>query len=151
MPSFYFLKDGTDGVPYLCKSSLQVNALETLTGNAEDECFAEGVEQLHIEFGIDMDDPTDGIANLYTSTPFLTLSTSPNVLSTNAADKAISARIYLLMRAARELQDYNNDKTYVLGTLNVNGGAAFNDGFYRRVFSTTVTLRNPRTLVLFDY
>ena len=33
-----------------------------------------------------------------------------------------------------------NDKTYVLGDATVSGGG---DNFYRRVFSTTVKLRNP--------
>ena len=54
--------------------------------------------------------------------------------------QAVTARIYVLARSTEPDYSYVNDKTYVLGDATVSGGG---DNFYRRVFSTTVKLRNP--------
>lgn len=126
VPALYFIKDD-DGTPYLCRAALNGgNALQDI-GEAEDDCIAEGVEQLHIEFG--MDDDGDGIADQYRN---------------DTLEDAVTARVYLLVRSDRAVPSYVNDKTYTLGTLATMG--PFNDSFYRRVFSTTVVLRNPRAL-----
>ncbi len=108
-----------DGIPTLC--------MEVLAGNAMTaRCLVEGVENMQLEFGIDTDG--DGIANQYKVAP------------TGAEmDQAVTARIHLLLRSIIEIARYRNDKTYVLGQKTV---AAQNDGFLRRVFSTTVQLRN---------
>ena len=138
-PVLYFLKDDTSGIPFLCKSDLVISGgnptLESI-GNAEDDCFAEGVSFMHIEYGIDTDSPTDGIVDQYTTT---------------TTENAITARVYLLVRSAVQSPDvdYLNNKTYTLGMRAALG--PFNDRYFRRVYSTTVQLRNPRTLVLFGY
>jgi type IV pilus assembly protein PilW len=85
---------------------------------------------MQTEFGVDGDG--DFVADYYTAAP-------------TAAEigDAVSARIYVLARSISEVPDYVNDKTYRLGAKVI---AAANDGFYRRVFSTTVLLRNPTNL-----
>lgn len=108
-----------DGIPTLCVESLEGNDMVQ-------RCLVEGIEEMHIEFGIDTD--ADGVVNEYTPAP-------------SAADlsNAVMARVYLLVRSIDELSDYENTKSYQLGQRTI---AAKNDGFMRRVFSTTVQVRN---------
>ena len=114
-----YAEDTTDGIPTLC--------VETLVGDdMVEQCLVEGIEEMQIEFGIDTD--TDGVVNIYTDAP-------------TAADMAgaIMARIYLLVRSTDEMIEYRNTKTYQLGRRTVN---AKNDAYMRRVFTTTVQVRN---------
>ena len=68
------------------------------------------------------------IANNYTSTPTL-----------SEMENAVSARVYLLARSIEADPFFTNVTQYVLGDATI---AAANDGFYRRVYSTTISLRN---------
>jgi type IV pilus assembly protein PilW len=110
-----------DGVPTLCVQRLEGDDMT-------ERCLVEGIEELHIEFGIDTD--ADGVANQYKVAP-------------TAADisNAVVARVYLLVRSISELPDIQNQdsKTYKLGQRDID---AKNDGYLRRVFSTTVQIRN---------
>ena len=76
--------------------------------------------------GIDTD--SDGYANAYTGTP-----TAVQLAA------AVTARVYVLVRTQTTIAGYVNDKTYRLGGATVG---PFNDGFYRRVYTSTVVLRN---------
>lgn len=106
--------------------------------------LVEGIEYFHVLFGIDDSDPgsidcqADGVPDLYLSRP----------IDPRALDCAVSAQIYLLVRSPEADFRYTDDKIYVLGDLNVNqllnGGNPFRDPFRRKVFSTTVQLRNHR-------
>ncbi len=129
LPSIYFIKEDADGVPYLCRAMINIGttALSTI-GNADDDCMAEGVEELYVEFGIDTDN--DGVANQYVS------DVDDDLIAT-----AVTARVYLLVRSKDEVLAYENDKYYNLGNLAQLG--PYNDSYYRRVYNTTVTLRNP--------
>jgi type IV pilus assembly protein PilW len=95
--------------------------------------LVEGIEDMQIEFGIDTND-VDLAANYFESEPDET--EIPNV---------VSARIFLLVRSLRPITGYENTKTYQLGNKAV---PAFNDGFYRRVYSTSVPIRNAEKLKL---
>ncbi len=108
-----------DNIPTLCAESLSGNSIIA-------ECYVEGIEDIQIEFGVDTD--ADGVANQYKSSP------SASELAT-----AVSARIYVLARGINTVAGYTNSKTYSLGEKTV---AAKNDGYMRRVFSTTVQMRN---------
>ena len=125
-PTVYYVRQ-EGAVPRLCKLRLSGLAFAALS---EDECIADGIEQFHLQFGVDTDD--DGVANQYKSNP-----TAAEIA------QAVTVRVYLLVRAADADPHYSNPKNYVLGDLAV---AAQNDGFYRRVFSTTVGLRNRASL-----
>ena len=124
VPRIYFVRDYYetlgDGIPALCR--LKIDGIELGTV----ECLAEGVEDFHVQFGIDTD--SNGIANQYTATPTLA-----------QAENVISARVYLLVRSITPDPFFKNDITYVLGDVTI---PAANDGYYRRVYSTTVALRN---------
>ena len=94
------------------------------------ECLAVGIENLQIEFGID----TTGNGN-------------PNVFLPNPTlaqlQSAVAARIFLLARTTDTDVRYDNDKTYMLSNADPYTPA---DGFRRRVYTTTVGLKNIRSL-----
>jgi len=132
IPRAYFVRNwfnaAGDGVPALCRLDIDDTDLDSLS------CLAEGVEDLHLEFGLDTD--TDGDANRYTAMP------SPAEMET-----VISVRVHLLVRSTDTVPFYTNTKSYLLGGEVV---AAANDGFLRNVFTTTVALRNSASRNLFN-
>lgn len=124
IPRIYFVRDHYetpgDGIPALCRMTISgINFTTT-------ECIAEGIEDLHVQFGIDSD--VDGIANVYTSEP------TPDQM-----ENAVSARVYLLARSIDTDPHFKNDTQYLLGDAAI---PVANDGYYRRVYSTTISLRN---------
>ena len=124
IPRVYFVRNYYesvgDGIPALCRLEIVGVGL----GNTQ--CIAEGVEDLHVQFGIDSND--DGAPNLYTAGATVA-----------QMEKAVSARIYLLMRSIETDHGYTNGNIYNLGDVVI---PAFNDGYHRVVYSTTVALRN---------
>jgi len=124
IPRIYFVRNFYetvgDQIPALCR--LAIAGID-LSGT---ECIAEGIEDIHVQFGIDTDQ--DAIANIYTSIPTL-----------SEMENAVSARLYLLARSIDADPHFSNDTQYVLGDETV---PAANDGFFRRVYSTTISLRN---------
>ena len=115
-----------DGIPSLCIKRLTTdNAAITLDST---ECLVEGIENLQVEFGLDLSEPRDYTADYYTATP-----------TADELDQAVTAKIYLLARSVSEVPGYTNDKSYQLGDATI---AAANDGYYRRMMQTTVVLRN---------
>ena len=132
IPRIYFLRDyfktAGDGIPSLCRLDINGSRLNSLS------CLAEGVEDMHIEFGLDTD--TDGDANRYTANP-----------TVDDMETAVSARIHVLVRSTDTVPFYINNKTYQLGDESI---AAANDGYLRNVFTTTVSLRNSSSRNLFN-
>jgi hypothetical protein len=130
LPTIFYIRDYSvtvgDGLPTLCRAFLSPDSTPDMTN----QCLVDGIENMQIELGID--DDRDFIADYYTGSP-------------NAAElsDAVAARVYVLARSIDEVPNYTNDKIYRLGSTVV---APANDGFYRRVFSSTVLLRNPTNL-----
>ncbi len=123
---FYVRPDSAeeDGIPTLVREALQGDDMTA-------EVLVEGIEDMQVEWGVDgVDD--DLAPDYYTADPD----------SAELVDAA-TARIFLLVRSIRPETGYVNDKTYNLGRKSV---AARNDAFYRRVYSTTVQLRNSEKL-----
>lgn len=123
-PRIYFVRDHYetvgDGIPALCRLAIAGAGMTTT------ECIAEGIEDFHVQYGIDTDG--NAIANIYTASPTL-----------SEMENAVSARVYLLARSVDPDPHFTNDTQYVLGDAVI---AAANDGYYRRVYSTTISLRN---------
>lgn len=133
-PSIYFIRPfaniAGDGVPTLCRK-----VLRSPGPNMTTECLATGIENLQVEYGIDMSE--DGHPNVYMTAP--TLADMQNV---------VSARIFLLARTSDIDTRYTNDKTY-----SVSNAADYtpNDSFHRRVVSTSTTIRNIRSMKMMGY
>lgn len=119
-----FAETAGDGIPTLC----------AITGNPTltNESIVEGIEDLHIEYGVDWDD--DGMPNSYQASP-------------SAADmeKVVSVKIYLLVRDIVPDPLYNHSRSYQLGSKTT---PELVDHFHRAVFSTTVIPQNQRVQIL---
>ncbi len=153
MPRIYFIRDffqtAGDAIPSLCRMDMFRLSMGTLTTlqrtsggpplGTQDTvtCLAEGIEDFHVQFGIDTD--ADGIANQYLSSPTLA-----------QIEGVVSARIYVLARASDGDPAHTDAKNFALGDVNLTQADLTGTNFYRRVFSTTVMLRNPVNLNLLN-
>ena len=128
-PSIYYIRnfayEAGDGIPTLCKK-----VLRGPTPGMTTECLAAGIEDMQIEYGIDVNG--DGFANLYMPAP--TLADIQNV---------VSARVALLARTTEIDTRYENDKTYTISNADPYSP---DDSFHRRVVSMTVGIQNIRSL-----
>ncbi len=95
------------------------------------EPLVDNIEYFHIEFGIDdtVEDDLDGVPNYYTATPG------------DDIQYAVAAHIYVLARSPQQETGYTNSKSYKMGSVTKS---AYNDGYYRRVYTSTVVLKNLR-------
>jgi Tfp pilus assembly protein PilW len=129
LPRIYFIRTysqvATDGIPTLCRMELQ----QTAAGGLAVECLADGVENMQIEWGLDVDN--DCNVDTYTSSP----------TADQLAQTAITARIWLLVRTTQLDGGYTDAKTFNFADFSTT--AALTAGYHRRVYSTTVQLRNP--------
>lgn len=134
-PSLYFVHDvsGSVTVPTLCRYALR----DDINGQSpamEEDCLAEGVENLQLEWGIDNDD--DGVVDQWTSTP-----------AGNLMPQARSVRIFLLVRAADPSAATGSDtKEFSFANYSSSGDSSFvSGGVLRRLFTTTVEIKNYRS------
>jgi len=129
MARVYFIRSYSqtpaDGIPTLCRMELQ----QVSSSSMSVECLAEGVENMQIEWGLDLDN--DCVVDTYTSSPS----------ATQLAQSAITARIWLLVRTTQTDGGFNDQK--VFNFADYSNTSALAAGFHRRVYSTTVQLRNP--------
>lgn len=130
-PSIYFIRPFAnapgDNIPTLCRKVLRGAGPSMIT-----ECLATGIEDLQIEYGIDTTD--DGRPNIYSTSPTLA-----------EVQTVVTARIFLLARTTEIDTRYTNTKTYSLSNApDLTPG----DSFHRRVFSTSVSIQNIRSLNL---
>jgi Tfp pilus assembly protein PilW len=117
-PRIYYIRD-IDGIPTLCRQRLAAGLVE--------ECIAQGVEDMQFEYGLDTNE--DGFANVYVTNPV-------------AADRArvVSVRIYLRVRTINQDMGYQDDRTYTLSNSAID--PAPGDRFHRRIYASTVSVRN---------
>jgi Tfp pilus assembly protein PilV len=113
-----------EDLPTLC--------METLAGDGmTSRCLVEGVENMQLEFGIDSD--ADGAPDRYVPAP-----------GASEMPRVVAVKIHLLLRSIVALAGHSDDKVYRLGQKEL---PARRDAFLRRVFSSTVLLRNtPRAV-----
>lgn len=133
IPRIYYVRNHAqtegDGIPTLCAYQLDYSgASPTMT----EECIAQGVERFEIEYG--MDTGVDGVADRYVSNP---------TVNQLRANRLVSVRLHLLMRSIDADPTNPNTKTYTIGNL---PAYTPDDNFARRVYTTTVLVRNSRNL-----
>ncbi|MEJ2391779.1 MAG: PilW family protein [Gammaproteobacteria bacterium] len=129
-----YYKNAGDNIPTFCRASLGVKPGGT-TPYMNNVCLAPGVERFHVMFGIDTDG--DGIANEYKSAA---------LSAYDLKNRAVSARIYVLARSLQADSAIKSNKTYTLGDETVKT----TDNYYRRLYTTTVMLRNPMYAIKFQ-
>lgn len=128
-PSIYYIRSFAnnpgDNLPTLCRKVLRGAGPSMTT-----ECLAAGIENLQVEYGVDTSD--DGHPNVYLTSP--TLAQMQGV---------VAARIFLLARTTEIDTRYTNDKTYSISNA---PDMVPGDSFHRRVFSTSVSIQNIRSM-----
>lgn len=126
--SSYFIRPGTNGLPSLW----QLDNTEAVSGTNPVE-LVEGVENMQVVYGIGV----GGVASVYAAdTTFPTPPTAPVAGQNDWAD-VISARIDLLF------ETIDNNLTIGGQVYTYNGATVTSpDGRIRRVFSTTISIRN---------
>jgi len=133
-PSIYYIRQFAntpgDNIPTLCRKALSGAGPSMTT-----ECLATGIENLQIEYGIDT--TQDGHPNVYMTSPTLT-----------QMQDVVAARIFLISRTTEIDTRYVNNKTYsISNTPDFEPG----DNFHRRVFSTSVSIQNIRTMNMMGF
>jgi hypothetical protein len=127
-PQIYYIRNfgiaADDGIPTLCRKTLGTGSPAPI----ETDCIAQGIEDLQISYGIDLDD--DGAANQYLDDP--TLAELQNV---------VSVRIMVLARTVTPDRNYTDTRTYEVGNA---ADYTPNDAFHRRIYTLTVGVRNLR-------
>lgn len=130
-PRIYFIRNYSnapgDQIPALCRKVL-TGAGPSMTT----ECLAQGIENLQIEYGLDVSG--NGRPDAFLSNP-----------TQAQMQTVVSARIFLLARSVESDFRYNDIKTYTLGNAPAYTPA---DNFHRRVSSITVNIPNIRALTL---
>ncbi|MFQ1886050.1 PilW family protein [Aeromonas veronii] len=125
----YYLSQ-EDGIPVLRKRYLTVNGGSALIGGA----MAEGVEHMVLMYGVDDSLIPDGRIDRYMSTDQMTTQRWNE-------GRVLGARLFLLIRAARESSRYKNNNSYQLGNITVNGGG---DAYRRLLLESSIALRNQQ-------
>jgi type IV pilus assembly protein PilW len=132
-PSIYYIRRFAntpgDDIPTLCRKVLRGAGPSMVT-----ECLATGIEDLQVEYGIDT--TSDGHPNVYLTDPTVA-----------AMQSVVTARIFLVARTTELDTRYENNKTF-----NVSNapGRTPADSFHRRVFSTSVSIQNIRSINMMD-
>lgn len=133
-PRIYYIRDHAfdpgDGIPSLCRRELQPETSDIdSTPRIGQECIAVGIQDLQLTWGVDLDN--DLVIERYLTDP-----TAAQLAG------AMVARIQILVRAIDENPQYLNEKSYTLGDRTTSYQASDNDHYSRRIYSTTVKLRN---------
>ncbi|MGL6148194.1 MAG: PilW family protein [Plesiomonas sp.] len=118
-----------NGVPMLRKRMLTANG-DFLIGGA----MAEGIERMVLLFGVDSSAVPDGAIDRYMNASSVT----PQDWSEG---RVLGARLFLLVRAAKESSRYKNTNTYQVGDL---APVTVNDGYRRLLLESSIALRNPQ-------
>jgi type IV pilus assembly protein PilW len=120
---------GTNTVPVLMQGQL--------TNTLSFAPIIDGIEMIRFEYGIDTQiDPAVagyGIVDAYVPANNMT-----DTLWDNASSRIISVKVYVLARAIREDNKYENKNTYKLGGFDY----VVDDNYRRLLFTSTVTLYN---------
>jgi type IV pilus assembly protein PilW len=140
----YFIANndvGSDGIPTLKRAELTANAAGTAS-TFRIVPLVEGVENLHIEYGMDTD--ANGRPDSYTADVDSFDACTAAACIENWR-KVVAAKLNVLARNSVQSQGYTDPKTYTLG-LKANGDAntvAPGGAYKRQVFQATVAMPNP--------
>jgi type IV pilus assembly protein PilW len=132
-PRLYYVRNFAntvgDEIPTVCRKVLSVSGSSP---RFEDECLANDIENLQLEWGLDTDN--DGVVNRFSTSP-----------TTTEMAQAVNARVFVLARTRGSNRDGTgiDAKTYTLADVVSNPDTRANtDPYVRRLYSTVVQLKN---------
>ncbi len=129
--------DPSDGIPTL-------KVVEFVNGDLVTRSLVEGIQDIHFEYGIDLDD--NGAPDCYVPDPRvddLTGVGCPSAGSSSDTENfsnVVSIAVAVLVRSIDPFPGWNDNKTYDLGEAARVG--PFNDAFKRRVFRSVILIQN---------
>lgn len=136
-----------DGVPTLKMLELGIPSSGGTTMAMNLRTIAPGVENMHLEYGIDTDD--NGSINAWVVSnidPRQTGSTGTPVTdmrldgsTENRWEDVMAIKLFLITRDSKKTTGHVDTKSFILGTKTV---AAAGDAYYRRLMSSTIKLVN---------
>lgn len=133
-PTIYYIRQFAnapgDNIPTLCRKVLRGAGPGMTT-----ECLATGIENLQIEYGIDTSE--NGQPNVWMTGPSLA-----------QIQSVVTARIFLIARTTEIDTRYVNSKTYSISNA---PDLVPGDNFHRRVFSTSVSIQNIRSMNMMGF
>jgi type IV pilus assembly protein PilW len=136
--SSYYVAASSDlipGVPTLRRKSLaQIGGAATIT----DQEIAPGVENLQLQFGIDVDD--DNTVDRYVNPGDVTL--TPGAAGFIPGARVLTARIWLVVRGITIETGIKDNVNYAPGDVPLG---TYNDSIRRMQVSKTILLRNARS------
>ena len=112
---------GDDNIPTLVRETLTAN--DTVA-----EPLVQYVESMQLTFGVDLSSPPDFTVDRYV-----------NAAGVSDWGKVLSTKIELMLRSPKTISGYTNDYEYEFDGQEI----IFADGYHRKVFSTTLFIRNP--------
>ncbi len=95
-----------------------------------------GIQNMQIEYGVDTDLGRDGVANTYVTSAQIEAGVMPG--GNPDWNRVVSVRVALLLQGAANVLDTPSNVDYNMLGQRTN----FNDRTPRRVFTTTIPLRN---------
>lgn len=148
MVNVYYVDQGSDlnaDVP-----SLRVKTLVN-GGIHQDQELIAGVENLQVQFGVDTDDPNDGIVDRYVDADHAII--NPTNAGTIPTAKIRAIRLWMLMRADAQEPGFQDRATYtspdpVINTCAPGPACDYPNNFRRLAVSKTIFLRNNRSVLL---
>lgn len=151
-----------DNIPSLCRAEICPSGWNSHGGSIDTatcgdglasaagyyaQCVAEGVESLQIEWGLDLTTPApDCIVDTYTSQPYAQPAITGRPTAWQVSDLGLTARISVLVRSTQLDGTYTDNKTYTLADYTMTQAMiqqANAAHYHRRIYSTTVQMRNP--------
>jgi len=140
--NIYYVDQGSDLDPNV--PSLRVKTMMP-GGIHQDQELISSVENLQVQFGVDTDDPNDGIVDRYVDPDHDII--NPTTPGTIPTAKILSVRLWMLMRADAQENGFQDRPTYtspdpVINTCPQGGGCNYPDNFRRLAVSKTIFLRN---------
>ncbi len=138
-----------DNIPSLCRAELCGSGFNAHGGSTMDsatcgdgaasasgfyaQCIADGIESLQVEWGLNLNRTSGSDCMVDTST------SQPQAAQLSAY--GLSARISVLVRSSQIDGSYTDNKVYNFADYSMTQAKA--DHYHRRIYSTTVQLRNP--------
>lgn len=132
--AYYVSQDteNADGYPALHRISLAPGP------SLRDVIVAPGVEEFHVQLGLDECSPCDGTVDYYVEADHADVNWNDLAFY----DQIVAVRVWLLMRAEQFDPGYDNTETYQMG----NRAYTVNDGFRRTLVTSVFQVRNASRL-----
>ncbi|MBM7071563.1 PilW family protein [Shewanella sp. 202IG2-18] len=137
----YYIRSD-NGVPSLRRRVLVNNNMDA---RGSQHHLVEGIENMRFLYGVDTAGGIEPEAFVpATSVPNAVWDNEPKLDVSDSQQKVVAIKVFLLVRTVEEDPSYKNDIRYNFGDLKGDDNALgpFNDGFRRKVLSTTIALDN---------